>query len=138
MQRIATTILIVFFALVPASAAAEERVGLILPTARQLARELDTEAIPASARLAQPQSARNDSLKNGALIGLIVGAASLGTVVAIACIGLGNDGLCVGEILSFTALGGGIGAGIGVGVDALFDRRSLPTFHPGVRLAITF
>jgi len=36
------------------------------------------------------------------------------------------------------ALGAGIGAGIGVGVDALFDRRSLPTVHPGVRLAITF
>lgn len=137
MQRIATTILIVFFALLPASAAAQERVGLILPTARQLARELDTEAMPASARLAQPQSVRNDSLKDGALIGLILGAASLGTVTAIACVGLGNGG-CVAGILGFAALGGGIGAGIGVGVDALFDRRSLPTVHPGVRLAITF
>ena len=137
MLGIATFILIVFFALLPASAAAQERVRLILPTARQLARALATEAIPASARLAQAQSVRNDSLKNGALIGLIIGAASLGafswflTRTDEAC-------GCEGDILKGAALGAGIGAGIGVGVDALFDRRSLPTVHPGVRLAITF
>jgi len=140
MQEIATIILIVFLALLPASASAQERAGSILDTARQLTRELSTEAIPASARLAQAQPIRKDSIKNGALIGLIIGAASLGTLAAITCIGLGNDGFrgCAAGTLGFAALGGGIGAGIGVGVDALFDRRSSQAVRPGVRLAITF
>lgn len=138
MQRIATTLLIVFLALLPASAAAEERVGSILSTARQLARELDTEAMPASARWSQAQAVRNDSLKNGALIGVIIGAASLGTFAAIFANVTDEACGCVAGILRFAALGGGIGAGIGVGVDALLDRRSPATVRPGVRLAISF
>jgi hypothetical protein len=138
MQGIATAILIVFFALLPAAAAAEERVGSIVPTARQLARQLATESIPVSARQAQAQSVRRDSLKNGAIIGLIIGAASMGTFAWLLYL---SDPACdcaTQTVLGFAALGGGIGAGIGVGVDALFDRRARPTVRPGVRLAITF
>jgi hypothetical protein len=135
--RIATSILIVLFALQPASAAAQERAGLMLPTARQLARALDAETIPARARFAQAQPVRNDSLKNGALIGAIIGAAALG---AFAWFLVSTDEACgcKADILRGAALGAGIGAGIGVGVDALLDRRSLPALHPGLRLAFTF
>jgi hypothetical protein len=127
----------VFVALLPAAAEAQERAGSILPTARQLVRALDLEAIPASARLAQAQPVRRDSLKNGALIGMIIGAASLGT---FAWILTSTDEACgcKGDIVRGAALGAGIGAGIGVGVDALFERRSGPTLRPGVRLTMTF
>ena len=138
MLGIATSILIVFLALVPASAAAQERVGFILPTGRQVAGALDTEAMRASARLAQAQpTVRRDSLKNGAIIGLIVGAASPGTFAWLLTRTDAACG-CEGGILKGAALGAGIGAGIGAGVDALFERRSLPNVRRGMELTFTF
>jgi hypothetical protein len=66
---------------------------------------------------------RPDSLANGALIGLGVGA-SVGW--ALACIGDPADAECV-------ALGslffGGIGAGIGVGIDALIPAKKRTVYQ---------
>jgi hypothetical protein len=136
MQRIATTILSLFLALFPASAGAQERNGLILPTTRQLARTLNTAAMPASVRLAQAQPGSNDSLKNGAIIGLIVGAASMAAFAAI-LVSTDEACGCKDDIVRFAAIGGAIGAGVGAGLDALLVRRSLPAI-PRARIAIRF
>jgi hypothetical protein len=73
---------------------------------------------------------RGDSLGNGALIGLGVGAALAGIGSAVyAANTVGDTG--GGEVAAVIAIYGGIGAGIGTGVDALiakprliFDRRA--------------
>jgi hypothetical protein len=118
---------------------AEERVGSIVDRARQLARELGSEPIPASSRLAQAPSVRHDSLKDGALRGLIIGAVSLGGFLGAYCAAWSgfDEGGCLPWTLGFAALGGGIGAGIGVGVDALSGRRSPVTVRASAR-PITF
>jgi hypothetical protein len=76
---------------------------------------------------------REDSLKNGALIGLAVGSA-LGATV---CVGMasqddGNLGWCA----SFLGAYGAMGAGIGVGIDAMIPGRKMVTYRapgtPGV------
>ena len=87
----------------PASAAAQEYVGLILPTATQLARELDTDAISVAGRLTRSQP-RRDSLKNGTLIGMVVGAAALG-VFALFLTRTDEACGCEGDILQGAALG---------------------------------
>ncbi len=76
-------------------------------------------------------------MKNGALIGAIVGAASLGTF-AWFLVSTDEACGCKADVVRGAALGAGIGAGLGVGVDALFDRRALLTLHPIARLAKSF
>ena len=75
------------------------------------------------------QQRRTDSLANGAIIGLAVGAgASAALVIAVAAV----DSEEVDEGLAALAIGAyaGIGAGIGVGVDALIRRRQVIYQHP--------
>jgi hypothetical protein len=64
---------------------------------------------------------RNDSLKNGALIGLGVGA-GLGTVGAIGCWSAEGES-CGAAAVGLIGLAGGIGAAIGVGLDALIPAK---------------
>ena len=67
-----------------------------------------------------------DSLANGALIGLAVGAVSMG-VVCLAEIEEGPD-VCVSAALVY----GGVGAAIGVGIDALIPGRKILAYRaPG-------
>jgi hypothetical protein len=68
----------------------------------------------------QIQQWRNDSLKNGALIGLGVGA-GLGTALGIACYAEG--GSCGAATAVMILYGAGLGAGIGVGLDALIPAK---------------
>jgi hypothetical protein len=63
---------------------------------------------------------RNDSLKNGALIGLGVGA-GLGTALGIACYAEGGN--CGSATAVLILYGAGVGAGIGVGLDALIPAK---------------
>lgn len=77
-----------------------------------------------------------DTLKNGAIIGALVGAVTLGAFGALICNleqepGAGN---CLSDTLRVAAIGAGIGAGIGLTVDAALAREAGIT----VRLGLTF
>lgn len=135
MPRVATFITLAVFLLTPAVTRAQDRAGFLL--SREAAKAMAADAVRA-ARFAQAQPVRKDSLKNGALIGMVIGAASLG---AFAWFLTSTDEACgcKGDIARGAALGAGIGAGIGVGIDALRDRRtSLVARGPGVRFSMKF
>jgi hypothetical protein len=77
-----------------------------------------------------------DSLRNGAIIGAVVGALAFGGFAAVLCHAYQEEGgaSCVTDTLRFAAIGAGIGAGAGLAIDAARAR------HPGVtvQLAIGF
>ena len=84
------------------------------------------------------QLRRNDSLANGALIGLGVGS-GLTLVACLADTEAREAGWCVAA----AAVYGGIGAGIGVGIDALIPGKKIlayrapaPSGAPPARLSI--
>ena len=73
---------------------------------------------------------RDDSLKNGAIIGAVAGTAYFATAAALL---RDSDG---GEVIISTAivwgvLSAGIGAAAGVGIDALISRRHVIYQKPG-------
>lgn len=74
---------------------------------------------------ASAQSRKRDSLKNGAVIGAVIGAATLGTIGGVFCNLLHEPGTrgCFSDTLRVAAIGAGIGLGAGVAVDAAFARR---------------
>ena len=65
-----------------------------------------------------------DSVKNGAVIGGVIGAIALGGFVGWLCNMLQepSDPSCLPGTLLYTGIGAGIGAGAGAGIDALFAR----------------
>ena len=73
---------------------------------------------------AATQGGTRDSLKNGAIIGALVGAAGFAVSGAVVCKMLQepSDPSCVPGVLVFAAIGAGIGGAAGVGIDALIDR----------------
>jgi hypothetical protein len=86
----------------------------------------------------QPSSSRRgtrDSLKNGALIGAIVGAAALGGFGLFLCHALDDTGDpdCFPGVLGIAGLGAGIGAGAGVAIDALLVRQAAPAVRVHIR-----
>jgi len=73
------------------------------------------------------QIRRNDSLGNGALIGLGVGG-GLTLVACLVSVESGDAGWCAAA----AAVYGGIGAGIGVGIDALIPGKKILAYRaPG-------
>jgi hypothetical protein len=73
---------------------------------------------------------RPDSLKNGIIIGAVIGGAAMGIFVTALCNALHEPGdpPCWQSTLTAGALGAGIGAAAGAGVDALVARQTpLPT-----------
>jgi len=88
------------------------------------------EAPPINARVPAATAALRrpggDSLKNGAIIGGVVGAVGWGGFVYWLCRALddtGGDANCAGPSLVWAGIAGAAGAAIGAGVDALFDGR---------------
>lgn len=86
-----------------------------------------------SASLAQPAPPR-DSLRNGAILGALVGAAALGTFAALICNleqepGAGN---CLADTLRVAAVGAGIGLGAGLALDAALSRDGAITLRMGL------
>ena len=83
----------------------------------------------------QPGASR-DSLKNGAIVGAVVGAVAFGTLAAIVCRAYQEeDGpSCLDDTLRFAAIGGAIGSGVGLAIDVARHQRS----GVSVRLAIKF
>jgi hypothetical protein len=69
----------------------------------------------------------SDPLRNGALIGLGVGA-GLGLAGGLALADYYDD---AGVVIATTLIYGGIGAGIGAGIDALITRQRLVFEPPG-------
>lgn len=69
---------------------------------------------------------RRDSVKNGALIGAVIGGIAFGGFVAWLCNQLQepSDPSCVGPSLLYTGVGAGIGAGAGAGIDALMSASA--------------
>lgn len=85
------------------------------------------ERPPREAKPPQSGSAR-DSLKNGAIIGALIGGGAFGAFAGFLCHLYQEKGgpSCVPDALRFVAIGGAIGAGAGLAVDALLARRSAP------------
>ena len=77
----------------------------------------------------QPRSS-GDTLKNGAIIGAVVGAAALGIVGAFYChlYQEENGPSCRSDTLRAAAIGAAIGTGTGLVLDAAFAR------HTGVKI----
>ena len=77
---------------------------------------------------------RRDSVKNGAVIGAVIGAIALGGFVGWLCNALQepSDPSCVPGTLLYTGIGAGIGAAAGAGLDAVFARspQQFPAVDP--------
>ena len=71
---------------------------------------------------------KRDSVKNGALIGAVVGAAIFGGFVTFLCNALQepSDPSCLGSSLMGIGIGAGAGALGGAGIDALMYRGGPP------------
>lgn len=76
-----------------------------------------------------------DSLRNGAIIGTVIGAAAFGAFAAALCNAYQAEGdpSCLPDTLRFGAIGGALGAGAGLAIDAARNQRGVT-----LRFAITF
>lgn len=83
----------------------------------------------------QPGVGARDSLRNGAIIGAVIGAVAVGAFAATLCHAYQERGgaSCVPDTLRFAAIGGAIGTGAGLALDAARTDRGVT-----VRLAISF
>src|SRR5687767_15113567 len=118
-----TCILMTVFCLVlsPVAASAQHNSSTAAPP-----RLVISERAVADALAVEQPSMREDrdSLKNGALIGAIIGGIAMGGFVGWLCNALQEPGnpSCVPGTLLYTGVGAGIGAAAGLGIDALFMR----------------
>ena len=80
--------------------------------------------------VAQVRQRRDDSLKNGAIIGAVAGAAYFVTAAALLRDSDGGD-VIVGTAIAGGVLFAGMGAAAGVGIDALIARRQVIYQKPG-------
>ena len=73
-----------------------------------------------------PAPPGGDSLKNGTIIGAVVGGIAFGGFVSWLCNMLQepSDPSCVGPSLLYAGVGAGIGAGAGAGIDALMSASA--------------
>jgi hypothetical protein len=76
-----------------------------------------------------------DSLRNGAIVGAVIGAVAFGAIAATLCHAYQEEGgpSCVSDTLRFAAVGGAVGTGAGLAVDAARSHRGAT-----VRLTIRF
>jgi len=108
-----------------------------LAAARPLSEGVELKRLLASAGelpsgAQSPRRLSGDSLKNGALVGAVVGAIALGGFVTVICKAQQEPTgpSCAGDILRKAAIGAAIGAGAGLAVDASLNRQ------PGVRVLL--
>jgi hypothetical protein len=101
--------------------------------------ELQRRSLPAAELIgiAQPaqRGSSRDSLKNGALIGAVVGAVGLGAFGALICNLYQEEGgaSCLPDTLRVAAIGAAIGVGGGVAVDAALTRNAGVAVRIGVK-----
>jgi hypothetical protein len=98
-------------------------------------RSLTTETLIGTAQPAQPGSSR-DTLKNGAIIGVVAGAVALGTFGAFYCHLYQEEGgpSCLSDTLRAAAIGAAIGTGAGLAVDAALTRHGGVTIRIRIKL----
>lgn len=89
------------------------------------------------------RAATRDSLRNGGIVGAIVGALTLGAVGALICKLYQEEGgaSCWPDTLRGALFGAAIGTGVGLAVDAVLPRHAATFPRPGavtMRIAIRF
>jgi hypothetical protein len=105
----------------------EGRIGVVSPSSLRLivdgaAREFSPTDI------LEIRQRRGDSLGNGAIIGLIAGAAFGSVGALIFCV---EETDCAAEATGIVMVYGAIGTGVGVGIDALIRREQTVYRAPG-------
>ncbi len=97
-------------------------------------RSLPAEELVGIGQPAQRGSSR-DTLKNGAIIGAVVGAVGLGALGAFIChlYREGGGASCLPDTLRAAAIGSAIGTGAGVAVDAALTQHAGVTVRIGVK-----
>ena len=103
------------------------------PAEQRLHRSLSGELVRVGGPPPQ-RAASCDALRNGAVIGAVIGAAALGAFGATLCHQYRERGgaSCVPDAIRFAAIGGAIGLGAGIAIDVARDSS------PMVRLTIAF
>ena len=99
--------------------------ALVSPLAMALERpSLGVRALTGRAQQ-PPRGGSRDSLKNGTIIGAIIGAVALGGFGAVVCKVQQEPGgpSCLTDTLRVAAIGAAIGAGAGLAVDAARTQR---------------
>ncbi len=98
-------------------------------------RSLTPEGLTVEAHPAQQPRSSRDTLKNGAIIGAVVGAAALGTLGAFYCHLYQEEGgpSCRSDTLRAAAIGAAIGTGTGLVLDAAFARHAGVTVSMRIR-----
>ena len=97
-----------------------------------VATPVEAQSAPGSG---QQRVRSRDSLRNGAIIGTVIGAAAAGAFASALCHAYQEEGgrTCVPGTLRFAAIGGAIGAGAGLAIDAARSQRGVT-----VRFAVRF
>jgi hypothetical protein len=97
-----------------------------------VATPVEAQSAPGSG---QQRVRSRDSLRNGAIIGTVIGAAAAGAFASALCHAYQEEGgrSCVPGTLRFAAIGGAIGAGTGLAIDAARSQRGVT-----VRFAVRF
>jgi hypothetical protein len=67
---------------------------------------------------------KGDSLKNGTIIGAVVGGAVAALMVGETCAGVETGQHCTGQAIAFSLISVGVYAAIGAGIDALIPGRT--------------
>lgn len=93
--------------------------------AASLAPEL-SQGLGVPARGPRTRERQRDSLKNGAVIGALAGAAALGTFAGVLCKAMQEPGgpSCAADTVRIAAIGAAIGLGAGLAIDASMSRQS--------------
>lgn len=121
-MRICTVVVMFCLALSPIAASAQQHHNATAAPPRLIISE---KAVADALAMEQPSMREpRDSVKNGAVIGAIIGGIALGGFVGWLCNMLQepSDPSCLAPSLLYTGVGAGIGAGAGAGIDALFAR----------------
>lgn len=124
MMRVTTYVVAFAVMLSPLSAAAQHRAA----SDNQPRLIISEKAIAGAPLTAQPSGNQRDSLKNGSIIGAVIGAAVMGGFVTFLCNALKEPGdpSCWKSSGLAIAIGAGAGALGGAGIDALIDRQPRP------------
>jgi hypothetical protein len=118
-------VVILSVAMTSAAAAQDRSTPLLSTTKLSISEDAITRGMAAGRREIARQDKR-DSIKNGTIIGAVIGAAALGGFGAWICHALHepSDPPCLPDVLKIAAIGAGIGAAGGAGIDAMLVRNT--------------
>lgn len=104
------------------------------PAERMSRRPFSDASLRADGSPPVQRAASRDSVRNGAVIGALIGAAAFGTLAATLCHVYREPGgpSCVPDAIRFAAIGGAIGLGAGIAIDVARSPG------PMVRVTVAF